>query len=333
MTFRAFSAALWLISVVFVLWIAFAALFGPIDRLPLIGNMLARPFLLDRATPILIILLFTWILIEIARKVQQVRRERLAVVKFQRQIAKVDQNISSKKGSDPNEPRALRRAVLIMECGSRSPSSLHEAMPATAALDGSALTASYTPLQVYAWILPVLGFIGTASGMATAIDGFKDVLRGGQIQVDSLAFQLSQSVIPGLSAAFETTILALSAASVTYFCTNALKGWDQEALDELDRLSIIFLSHIPPPTGSDGGNTAVVLEQISKQLLSMPMMLEQATNSVKSAANSLNSASNETTTAANSIAAAAQLLASASKDLQESASAPYQITIKRGAMP
>ena len=50
-------------------------------------------------------------------------------------------------------------------------SSLHEAVPAAAALDAGSLAATYSPLNVYAWILPVLGFIGTASGMASASTG------------------------------------------------------------------------------------------------------------------------------------------------------------------
>src|SRR5262249_38062476 len=114
-------------------------------------------------------------------------------------------------------PRALRRLVLIMQCKARGEeSSLHEGLPAAAAVDASALAASYVPLQVYAWILPVLGFIGTAIGMAHAIGKFSEALRpaAGQIEVTTA---LSQGVIPGLSTAFETTILALATASI--FCS------------------------------------------------------------------------------------------------------------------
>src|SRR5260370_41192835 len=77
------------------------------------------------------------------------------------------------KAFDLREPRAIRRANLIIECSQRDPSSLHDAVPAAAALDASKLAASYTPLNVYAWILPVLGFIGTASGMASSIGGVR----------------------------------------------------------------------------------------------------------------------------------------------------------------
>ena len=135
-------------------------------------------------------------------------------------------------------------------------------MPAAAALDASKLAASYTPLNVYAWMLPVLGFIGTASGMASSIGGFSSVLQGRQGQIEALANELGQKVIPGLSGAFATTILALAAAIVAYLCTSALRGWDQEALDELDRHCIILLSRIPQPEGTQGKNIEHALDHI-----------------------------------------------------------------------
>ena len=87
------------------------------------------------------------------------------------------------KAFDLREPRAIRRANLIIECSQRDPSSLHDAIPAAAALDAGKLATSYTPLHVYAWILPVLGFIGTASGMASSIGGFSAALQGRQGQL------------------------------------------------------------------------------------------------------------------------------------------------------
>ena len=101
------------------------------------------------------------------------------------------------KAFDLREARAIRRANLIIECSQRDLSSLHDAVPAAAALDASKLAASYTPLNVYAWILPVLGFIGTASGMASSIGGFSTALQGRQGQIEALANELGQKVIPG----------------------------------------------------------------------------------------------------------------------------------------
>jgi len=228
------------------------------------------------------------------------------------------------KTYDLKAPRATRRANLIIECSKRDPSSLHEAIPAAAALDANTLYAAYTPLNVYAWILPVLGFIGTASGMAASIGGFRDALRGGQGQVEALAAQLGQSVIPGLSGAFQTTILALAAALVAYLCTSALRSWDQEALDELDRFCVVLLSRIPQPPSPDGEKILGVLEQISGQMrdiLNVPVTIEAAAKAIIDTAEALSASSNQFESVLSSMGTAAEALATASHQSESAAAA------------
>src|SRR5262245_51249031 len=255
MNFRTFSAVLWFVSALFVIYgfyVTSVALTGDASGLPLIGPLLRRPHPFDKAAPILILIVFAWVLFEIALKQRHVSRQHAAIASFQSQMADADQNKYQPKAFDLRQPRGVRRADLIIECSRREPSSLHEAVPAAAVLDAGTLAAGYGSLNVYAWILPVLGFIGTASGMASAIGGFSQVLGRGNIRVEALQSELSQSVIPGLAAAFETTILALAAALVAYLCTSALRNWDQQALDQLDRLCIVLLSRIPQPPTPDG---------------------------------------------------------------------------------
>ena len=352
MSFRILSATLWCLSVLFIIYglsVALIAVVADASSWPLMGPLLNRPHILDKLSPILILLLFAWVLFEIALKRREVQTQHSAIATFQTQMAEADQDRYQPRAFDLKQPRAIRRADLIIECSRREPSSLHEAVPGAAALDASTLVAGYGPLNVYAWILPVLGFIGTASGMASAIGGFKDVLRGGQVQVDALASELSQSVIPGLAAAFETTILALAAAHVAYLCTSALRSWDQEALDQLDRLCIVLLSRIPQPPTPDGEKILKVLEQISKQLgtvLEVPAELEGAASAINTAADALVSASSETSSAASAMREAAEALdaaapepvaasktkggeigelASAIKELQKAVTAPVHI--------
>jgi biopolymer transport protein ExbB/TolQ len=314
--FRSFSVALWSVSALFViygLYVTAVGLTGDASGLPLIGPLLSRTHPLDKVSPILILILFAWVLFEIAFRQRQVSRQYAAIETFQTRMGEADKY--QPKAFDLKQPRAIRRADFIIDCSRRDPSSLHEAVPAAASLDAGTLAASYGPLNVYAWILPVLGFIGTASGMASAIDGFKDVLRGGQVQIDKLASELSQSVIPGLSAAFETTILALAAALVTYLCTSALRSWDQEALDQLDRLCIVLLSRIPQPPTPDGQKILAVLEQISGQIRDMirfPATLESAAKVISTTAEALTSSSNQFVSAANAVSTAAEALASTS---------------------
>src|SRR5262245_27847888 len=321
--FRAFSVTLWSVSALFViygLYVTAVALTGDASGLPLIGPLLSRTHPLDRAAPILILIVFAWVLFELALKQLQVNREHAVIATFQTRMGEADKY--QPKAYDLKQPRAIRRADLIIDCSRRDPSSLHEAVPAAASLDAGTLAASYGPLNVYAWILPVLGFIGTASGMASAIDGFREVLRGGQVNVDQLAAELSQSVIPGLSAAFETTILALAAALVTYLCTNALRSWDQEALDQLDRLCIVLLSRIPQPPTPDGQKILAVLELISGQIRAMiqvPVTLESAAKAISTSAEALTSSSNQFAAAVKAVSMAAEALASTSNELSSAA--------------
>lgn len=350
MSFRAFAAALWCASVAAVIGgVLLGAIFGP-THVPLVGHMLARPHIIDWIAPIFIVALFAWVLFELALKQRSVSREHNAITTFQTNMAQADQNQYEPKAFSLNKPRAIRRADLIIECSRRDPSSLHEAVPAAAALDATTLSAGYGPLHVYAWILPVLGFIGTASGMSSAIAGFKDVLTGGKVQVEQLASQLSQSVIPGLAAAFETTILALGAALVAYLCTNALRSWDQEALDQLDRLCIVLLSRIPQPEGPEGKKVVALLSEIMGQLrdaLQIPASLDAAASAITAAADSLASLNGESASAAEAIksgiealkkgngsppeakAAPVDELTTAIKELQKAVSAPIHFTISR----
>ena len=324
MSFRTFSSALWYASGLMIFWIIAAALRLP--YLPPIGDLLTRPDFKDNLPPILILLLFAWVLFEVSMKHKQVRREQAAVAEFQSILEKSDLSAYSPKPFDREVPRAIRRAHLVVDCTRRGDtSSLHEAVPGTAALDAGALAASYTPLQVYAWILPVLGFIGTASGMASAIGGFKDALRGsGQGQVEALAGELAQRVIPGLAGAFETTILALVAALVAYLCTSALRVQDQEALDQLDRLCVVLLTRIPQPQNPDGKELLNLLQQISDQVrdvLKIPFAVEGAAKAIGATAEALNSSSNQFESAVNAIGITAGAMTSASRHTETAATA------------
>jgi biopolymer transport protein ExbB/TolQ len=327
MSFRTLSTALWFTSVLFVaysFYVAVVALTGDASGLPLIGSMLSRPQLIDKMSPILIILLFAFVLFEIFLKQREVQSQYKAIAAFQTIMDKADRNQYQPKAFDLTRPRAIRRADLIIECSARELSSLHEAVPAAAALDAGILAVSYGPLNVYAWILPVLGFIGTASGMASAIFGFKEVLGDKGVQVEVVASKLTQFVIPGLAAAFETTILALSAAMVAYLCTNALRNWDQEALDQLDRLCIVLLSRIPQPPTPDGQKILTVLQQISDQLLGVlqvPLAMEDAARAISTTAETLSDVSGRFASAVDAIGRAAGALESASNESLSAANA------------
>ena len=74
--------------------------------------------------------------------------------------------------------------------------------------DENAVIGSFTLVQGFVWAMPVLGFIGTAQGLAFAIGGFSGVLQGQEATLDTIKQGLLQ-VTSGLGTAFETTLIAL----------------------------------------------------------------------------------------------------------------------------
>ena len=74
--------------------------------------------------------------------------------------------------------------------------------------DENAIVSSFTLVQGFVWAMPVLGFIGTAQGLAFAIGGFSGVLQGQEATLDTIKQGLLQ-VTSGLGTAFETTLIAL----------------------------------------------------------------------------------------------------------------------------
>lgn len=79
--------------------------------------------------------------------------------------------------------------------------------------DENAILSSFTLVQGFVWAMPVLGFIGTAQGLAFAIGGFAGVLQGEGASLDTIRQGLLQ-VTGGLGTAFETTLIALVFALV-----------------------------------------------------------------------------------------------------------------------
>ena len=234
--FRILSMALWILAAGLV-----AVVLPPL--LSLEGLPPGR--LAERFAEIAILMLLAWSLIELAARAWRVRMEHRGVARFQDQYAQATRIDQAMRPYSHRDPRAVRRVAHMVECSSHDASRLHEAVPAAASLDAAMLAGSYGPLNVYAWVLPVLGFMGTAVGMTAAIGGFKEALGKTRGDLNMLVDALGDRVIPGLAGAFYVTILALGASLVVYLCTAALRDWDQQALHKLDRLCMVMLASVP----------------------------------------------------------------------------------------
>lgn len=96
--------------------------------------------------------------------------------------------------------------------------------------DESVMETSFNLIRGLVWAIPILGFIGTVSGLSIAIGGFGSVLS----QTDDPAKLISalQGVTGGLATAFETTLLALIAALLVQMTMTFQKKQEEEFLDE-----------------------------------------------------------------------------------------------------
>ncbi len=115
-----------------------------------------------------------------------------------------------------------RRCNLISGCLKNDIGRLVDVLPYAIELDIAEAEARLFPLAVYSWMLPVFGFVGTTTGMASAISSFQYGYSSASGQIDQLT-PLFEQVTKGLSTAFHTTIIALAATIVVYFCSRALR--------------------------------------------------------------------------------------------------------------
>ncbi len=96
--------------------------------------------------------------------------------------------------------------------------------------DESVMETSYNSIRGLVWAIPILGFIGTVSGLSYAIGGFGRVLS--RTDDPSQLIEALKGVTGGLATAFETTLLALIAALLVQMAMTFQKKREEEFLDE-----------------------------------------------------------------------------------------------------
>ncbi len=109
-------------------------------------------------------------------------------------------------------------------------SDVDDILRSQAETDESMMDTSYALVRGFVWAIPVLGFIGTVSGLSQSIGGFGGVLSSAQ-EVSEIT-QALQGVTAGLSTAFETTLEALVAALVIQLLATLLRKGEEEFLDD-----------------------------------------------------------------------------------------------------
>lgn len=107
---------------------------------------------------------------------------------------------------------------------------LGEVLRTQAEHDESVMETSFNLIRGLVWAIPILGFIGTVSGLSLAIGGFGRVLS--QTDDPSQLIEALKGVTGGLATAFETTLLALIAALLVQMAMTLQKKREEEFLDE-----------------------------------------------------------------------------------------------------
>lgn len=109
-------------------------------------------------------------------------------------------------------------------------SDVDDILRASAERDESSHQTSFATLGGFVWAIPVLGFIGTVLGLASAIGNFSSLLDK-QSDVSGIVGSLKE-VTGGLSTAFETTLLALVVALVIQLWITSQRKAEEMFLDD-----------------------------------------------------------------------------------------------------
>ncbi len=310
---------LWLVSVYEVALVALRAWQGTVAETPVVGALFAHPQWTERAAPVAILVIFGWVLLEAFLHWVRILREQSAV---QKMGTWGPGGWSAHAAKDVGGRAARERAQLAAKHIRSSPGQLREVLPAAAALDAQAVEGSFTMAKALVWALPVLGFIGTAWGMAHAIGGFAEALKETR-DIAALADRLGQLVIPGLAAAFSTTILALASAMVGHLCLTALESWNLDVLQRLDRITVDLLAALPAP-----GETAAGPLSQPDYFSFLLKVLEEIKDS-RTDGSTLAAGVRELMEACQAILAASDEMERAARVLREAATLPYHITVTR----
>ena len=99
--------------------------------------------------------------------------------------------------------------------------------------DAVAVDSSYGLVRTFVWAIPILGFIGTVTGIGAAVSGFSDSVASA-VDLDVMQQSIG-SVTTGLGVAFDTTLLALVISVLINVPASSLQKAEEDVLLQIDR--------------------------------------------------------------------------------------------------
>lgn len=114
-----------------------------------------------------------------------------------------------------------------------------------AEIDRAILSNSFASIRFIAWLIPILGFIGTIYGISSAIAGFPALFEAASGEMGDLLTPITKN----LGIAFETTLLALIKVAVVQFVVFAVQKRGSQLLNASDEFCLDSLLGKVPHAG------------------------------------------------------------------------------------
>jgi biopolymer transport protein ExbB/TolQ len=111
-----------------------------------------------------------------------------------------------------------------------------------AEIEASAVDSGYTLLRAFIWVCPILGFIGTVTGISDGVTGLQGVLQNlsGGAPEGNFGEQMLKGmgmVTSGLAVAFDTTLLGLVCVIILMFPCETLRKTEYAMLDRVEEFA------------------------------------------------------------------------------------------------
>ena len=132
--------------------------------------------------------------------------------------------------------------------------------------DEERVRAGYSLVRTFIWALPVIGLLGTVAGVAVAVGGFAEFLRGDIEDVAVIKLSLV-NVTAGLSYAFLTTLYGLAGALILMLIATAFQNREEKLYSTIqERIANVFLPFLqtiaPVTKGTEITTTPGLQEQL-----------------------------------------------------------------------
>lgn len=133
--------------------------------------------------------------------------------------------------------------------------------------DEERVKAGYSLVRTFIWALPVIGLLGTVAGVAVAVGGFAEFLRGDIEDVAVIKLSLV-NVTAGLSYAFLTTLYGLAGALILMLIATALQNREEKLyLTVQETIANVFLPFLQATAPDTKGTDIVVTSTLQEQLM------------------------------------------------------------------